>query len=367
MNKKKYMEHILRHLAFIAQSFDIKSKITSITPYGTGIINKTYLIKTQDNKKYILQKVANTMGDIDVLMTNIQNVADFLSKKDVCTLNLVKTTQNNPYLCVDERRYRMYQFIDGQILKRLDFFEAKRAGCSIAKFSRALSDFPADTLVPTIKDFHNTAKIYDNFIQKINTCNTPRKNIAKPWIDYLISQNHYVDKINHLIAQGLPTRVIHGDTRLNNLIFADEDVCLIDFDTIMQGKLCYDFGDAVRDICNTVDMDAPKENVGFDTNCYIGLASGFLSVWNNLSPLELASLFVSPMLVTYELSLRFLTDYLDDDKYFGTSYSDQNLDRCKNQIALLQKMQQHQTLMQQYFATNIQNQAKKDEFFEFCK
>src|SRR4029079_9035289 len=40
----------------------------------------------------------------------------------------------------------------------------------------------------------------------------------------------------------------------------------------------------------------------------------------------------------YMQALRFLTDYLDDDQYYGQKYEGHNLVRAGNQSALLQKL-----------------------------
>ena len=44
-------------------------------------------------------------------------------------------------------------------------------------------------------------------------------------------------------------------------------------------------------------------------------------------------------LMTLECGVRFLTDYIDGDNYFSTSYPGQNLDRCRTQLKLVADME----------------------------
>ena len=44
--------------------------------------------------------------------------------------------------------------------------------------------------------------------------------------------------------------------------------------------------------------------------------------------------------ITLEQAIRFLTDYLDGDVYYKTSYSDQNLDRTRTQLKLVKDIEE---------------------------
>ena len=57
-----------------------------------------------------------------------------------------------------------------------------------------------------------------------------------------------------------------------------------------------------------------------------------------LDKVEKDLLAFSPILVTLEQAIRFLSDYINGDSYYKISYSKQNLERGLNQIALAKKM-----------------------------
>lgn len=333
----------------IAKKFDIKGKIISIKPYGNGLVNKTFLVQT-DTNKYILQEISKNMGDEQKLMSNIKNITNFIEKQNLTTMKLVPTAQGDCFKKIKNHNFRMFVFFEGKVYETIDNLEDfKKAGIAFAKFEKALEFFPKDNLHVTLPQFHDTTKRYQDFLQALKNGNPQRINQAQPEIDFLVTNNFFIKHINALIALGLPSRIIHGDTKINNIIFGKNETCVVDFDTVMQSYLCYDFGDAIRSGCNTASENQPETLVDFNIINYTAFTKGYLSVWNDISETEKKSLLMAPFLVTYELSLRFLTDYLQNDKYFHTNYQTENLDRCKNQIALLLKMKQKYPLMKHIF------------------
>ena len=58
-----------------------------------------------------------------------------------------------------------------------------------------------------------------------------------------------------------------------------------------------------------------------------------------LTTSEVENLINGVLVITYELGMRFLEDYINNDEYFKTEYKDHNLVRAKNQIALLKDME----------------------------
>ena len=111
----------------------------------------------------------------------------------------------------------------------------------------------------------------------------------------------------------------------------------MDLDTVMPGSSLYDFGDAIRFGANTAAEDEKDvSKVSLDLNLYEKYVRGYLkSAGKSLTEKELEYLPFSAKLLTFECGMRFLTDYLDGDVYFGISYPEHNLDRCRTQFALV--------------------------------
>ena len=365
MDKKQNYERYVRILKHVAENFNTRDKITSIQPHGNGLMNKTFLITTQSNQKYIIQQISKNLGDIDKLMRNVSNITEFILCQNKKTLKLVKTKNGKNYIKLNNSCFRMFEYIDGKVYDTInDVTSFEKAGIAFAEFAKALENFDVNKIHVTMPDFHNTLKRYENFLHAIKNGNKQRIIKAKPQIDFLIANNIYIEKIEQLISTGLKERIIHGDTKINNVIFNNDEVYVIDFDTIMKSYLCYDFGDAIRSGCNTAKEDAPEKSVSFNLNNYSAFAKGYLSVWKNLSKIELDSLVIAPQLVTYELALRFLTDYLQNDIYFNIKTPEDNLIRTKNQIALLNQMEKNKVFMKDLLYKYNNITLKKNNDFD---
>ncbi|MGA2662983.1 MAG: mucin desulfatase, partial [Verrucomicrobiota bacterium] len=53
----------------------------------------------------------------------------------------------------------------------------------------------------------------------------------------------------------------------------------------------------------------------------------------------------SGKLITFEIGLRFLTDFLSGDTYFRIHRPDHNLDRCRTQFKLLDSIERQEEAM----------------------
>jgi len=330
-----------------------------------GLINNTSLVTDNKGKKYILQEInKNVFKDVDKLMNNIDLVTNYLREKirqengdpTTGTINLLKSRDGKSYITtVDENNathyYRMYNYIDNAA----SYDEANeellyQAGVGFGRFQRQLSNFPADKLYESIPDFHNTVARYKQFTSALERCtNDDKKSTvikASPEISYALYKKNYAGLImDALTNQQIPLRVVHNDTKLNNVMLdsvTHQPVCVIDLDTIMPGSLLFDYGDAIRHGANTgLEDDINLKNVKLDINKFKAFTNGFLKeTANSLTKKELELLPQAPIVLAYELGLRFLTDYLDGNKYFrcDSSRPDHNLERARSQFKLMSNM-----------------------------
>ena len=151
----------------------------------------------------------------------------------------------------------------------------------------------------------------------------------------------------------MPYRVTHNDSKLNNILIDNVNnraVATIDLDTVMSGSIVYDFGDSIRSGCNLGAEDSQDlDEVIFSMEHYKAFCNGFLSqVKNVLSSIEIENMAFGALLMTYECGIRFLTDYLNGDKYFKTAYSEHNLVRARTHIKLLSQMEEQYEDMHKY-------------------
>lgn len=318
--------------------------------YGNGHINDTYLV---NSKQYILQRInTNIFKNPEELMENIVNVTEFIRKKliqkgenpDRGTLTVVKTVDGkNCYSFDADNCFRMYKYISDTVTieneKTNDILY--NAGKGFGRFQNMLADFPAEFLHETIVDFHNTPKRIENLKKAIENDVVGRAESVKEEIDFALSHADFADfVVKGLDDKSIPVRVTHNDTKINNILFDKdslEPVCVIDLDTVMPGSALYDFGDALRMGASTgAEDETDLDKVWFDEEAFRHFTKGYCSeVGDMLTKSEKEFLYLAPKLLTYECGIRFLTDYLDGDKYFKIHRENHNLDRARNQFKLV--------------------------------
>ena len=336
------------NLNIIANKFMIEGRIDTIMPFGNGHINNTFLVTTS-NKRYILQRISDAF-DVTLLMKNIDAVTSFMALKSDNPdrqMKLIHTSDNKNYYSDESGNYRMYTFVEGSICLEApestnDFYESALA---FGNFQKMLEDFPAETLFEPIKDFHNTPNRYKIFKETILKDKMDRVKEVKEEIDFALSREKEAGILQNLRDTGkLPTRVTHNDTKLNNVLF-DKDtrksLCVIDLDTVMPGLSLYDFGDAIRFGAATAkedEKDLSKMTVNLDM--FRAFTRGYLQSCN-LTDEEIENIVLGAKTMTLECGVRFLTDYLDGDNYFRTSYAGQNLDRCRTQFKLVGEIEKN--------------------------
>lgn len=333
------------NLSEIAKYFDINGSIVDIKENKNGLINKSYIVHTtiQD---YIIQKINNIVfkNPYD-LMNNIEKVIKHLNNKNNFTcenLILIPTRIGKNCLEINREYYRCYNFVKNSITydKIENENQLYEMGKILGEFQNNLNDFDPNTLNITIKDFHNTESRYKQLVEAFKSSDISKQQEVIPLLFYIIDNNIYFSKIvKKLEHNKIPLRVVHNDTKLNNVIFdknTKKAKCLIDLDTVMPGSLLYDFGDALRSSVSTVEEDSiDYELIDFDIKKFTYFFLGYYyKIMNIITSEEIELLVDSIYIITMEITMRFLTDYLSGSKYFSINYEKHNLNRAKNQIIL---------------------------------
>ena len=340
----------LLHQSILAQ-FQLDTPALSCEPHGCGHINKTYLVVTESGTKYILQKLSNrAFKNIDQLMENVAAVSAYLRKQTDDprrVLTLIPTKDSKPYYHHEaDSDWRVYVFITDSICLQSvdtpqDFYESARA---FGSFAQQLDGFPAETLYETIPNFHNTPDRYRIFKEVLAKDPMGRAKDVEAEIQFVLSREQEAGALVEQLNAGLlPLRVTHNDTKLNNVML-DKDtrkpLCVVDLDTTMPGLIAYDFGDSIRFGASTAAEDEKDlDKVWMDIELFRTYTEGFLSACPGLTEQERKTLPLGAKIITLECGLRFLTDYLDGDNYFGIHYPEQNLDRCRTQFKLVADME----------------------------
>ncbi len=348
--------------------FEARGTFTNGTPFGSGHIHDTYHIITSDNgcDNYILQRLNNHIfRDIPKLQENIERVTGHLRRKlssipgsDVkreC-LTLIKAKGSKETWVTDEEGsyWRLYIFIsDHRSYDLVDStLKAYEGGKAIGRFQAMLSDLGGDPLNETIPHFHNIERRLDTLHQVVEINPVQRVELARKEIDEIHKREDEMKIILRLGKEGtIPVRITHNDTKFNNILLDldDKALCVIDLDTVMPGYVHYDFGDAIRTAANTATEDEQDlSKVSMNIRLFEAYAEGYLSETRSiLNETEKEYLAFAPLLLTYTIGTRFLTDFIDGDNYFKVKHTLHNLQRARTQLALLKSMEQQLPLMKE--------------------
>ena len=339
--------------------FEIKGSIEAIQKLNKGLINTTYLVLTNE-RKYIFQKINTSIfKNVSAIMDNIEIVNTHLKKnnyqyellaviKTKNNANLFFDTSNNPWRCYKYIEHKNYTFGDLNDKIMMEY------GKAIGHFHSCISEFNSSKITNTITDFHNTTKYFTAFKNLMNKSTSKRKNEVEEELEFIRQFSEKFKEINQWFQTGkIPSRVCHNDTKIDNILFdtkSNKVKSIIDLDTIMCNSIIYDFGDAIRTSCNrTSENDSNINNVNFNFEFFKAFSKGYLKETKSfISKEELNLLSFSGILLALEQSIRFFTDYLNNDIYYTVDYPKQNLDRGLNQLMLAKKMLLQEKEMENY-------------------
>jgi hypothetical protein len=356
------------NLASVAGSFPLFGDFRGGAPYGNGHINDTYAVTFDQSGtavRYILQRINDRVfQDVPALMENIHRVTAHVARGMAArhphdtgrrVLTLVPSRDGRAYHRDESGGWwRCYLFIEKA--RTFDIVATPREAASAARafgeFQGLLIDLPGPRLHETIRDFHHARRRFERLQGAIEADSQNRAAGIRDEIDFALQQEPMVNRLVDLHHRGeIPERITHNDTKFNNVMIDDsshEGVCVIDLDTVMPGLSLYDFGDLVRSATNSAAEDEEDwTKVSARLSVFEALVDGYLETAGDfLNKAELAHLAFAGQLMTFEVGIRFLTDYLEGDVYFKSQRALQNLDRARVQFALVRSLQAQHSAME---------------------
>ncbi len=351
-----YKKSFLRDLMY---KFAVYGDFVVATPFGMGNVNDTFQVTFDQGGvrlHYILQRInSNVFHDPVGVMENIDRVTSHILRKvrsarmetKKRTLRRLRNYDNKPYVQDENGDYwRAYVFIENarayEVLETPE--QAYRIAMAFGEFQKQLVDLPGGRLNETIPDFHNTPKRFERLEEAIREDVCGRAASVAAEIDFALSLKDEAGTLLRLNESGdIPERITHNDTKSNNILIDDlsgEGVCVLDLDTVMPGLSLYDFGDMVRSATNSAgedEVDCAKVWMRFDM--YEALYTGFLMAADGfMTSAEKENLPLAGKVITTEIGIRFLTDYLEGDTYFKIRRPQHNIERCRNQFKLVRSI-----------------------------
>ena len=308
---------------------------TDVSRYGSGHINDTFKVETKRGVRFILQRINTDIFPPEPLKNTILRVTQHLTAKGIPSLEVVG--YENPW--------RLYKFLEGYTSR--DVVEEPKQAYDVArafaKFQNDCADMTAPRLDDIIPKFHDTPDRMRQLDEAVKVNYKGRLANVGPEMAFIESWRKNTSKIVDLMASGeIPERITHNDTKINNVLVApDGTAVVIDLDTTMPGSALYDFGDMVRTSSAAAAEDEKDlSNVYSKQEYFEQLVKGYLEGAKFLNEAEKANLAFSGRLMTFEVGIRFLADYLKGDTYFHTAYEDHNLVRARTQFKMVQSMEE---------------------------
>lgn len=335
-------------LSTILRSYDIEDY--DAEPLVSGLINRTWKVTTP-TAAYILQRVNDhVFKDPWKLAQNLHRLGDFLRQHHPEYLFVAPLPDREGMDLVrleGEGYFRLLPYVAGShtISVVSSPEEAYEAALQFGRFTELLCPFDASRLHLTIPDFHNLELRYEQFERAISSGDKVRISDCRELIAELRKRQGIVVKYSDIRrAEAARVRVMHHDTKISNVLFDDSNkgMCVIDLDTVMPGHFISDVGDMMRTYLSPASEEVREmEQIEVRDDFFRAIAQGyFASMHDELTSFEKDLFCYSGLFMIYMQALRFLTDHLNNDSYYGAAYEGHNYFRALNQVTLLKRFEE---------------------------
>lgn len=365
-------------LALLIKKFDLPGRLVTVNPTGNGNVNDTFLAifrNTYTEQQVIMQRInRKVFPKPEVIMQNLHKLAAHAhaklereadSEDRVWQLpKIVKTRDGKDYL-TDEHG-DLWRVIT-KIPSATAFDEAQgtehamECGAVLGHFHSLVSDLPPSTMENPLPGFHITPQYlakYDETLERVPNARD-RMNAsmeARRMAMFIEERRGFAGILQDAVGRGeLTLRMMHGDPKVNNIMiddFTGKGTAMIDLDTISPGLIHYDFGDALRSICNPAGEEEQNlSNVIFDLDLCEAFCKGYLRHARNfLTDADRRYLYDAIRLITFELGMRFFQDYLAGNVYFKIRHPGQNLNRARVQFRLCESIESRERMIRELLA-----------------
>ncbi len=317
----------------------------TLRPLGNGLINSTWLV-VRGQQAFVLQKINHHIFKAPELIgANIRLLQDYLAKEfpDYLFVGTVSTAAGQDMLKTSGGYFRLFPFISGShtidVVQKPE--QAFEAAAQFGAFTKRLHAMDIRKLQITLPDFHNLTLRYQQFEDSLMNGNPARISACQNLIEQLKYHRLILENFQQ-IKDALILRCTHHDTKISNVLFdsTNKGLCVIDLDTVMPGYFISDVGDMMRTYLSPVSEEEQDfEKIIIRPDFYEAIKAGYLSEMKTiLTAAELNAFHFAGQYMIYMQALRFLTDHLNDDIYYGAKYPEHNFVRAGNQVRLLEKL-----------------------------
>lgn len=342
--------------ASVLPAYGLNGETLSVESFGSGLINRTWKVTTP-LKSYILQRVNETVFTRPYdIAHNLRLIADHLKVHHPAYLfvaPLAATAGDDLTYVEGQGFFRLFPFVAGSC--SCDVVETSEQAYEAAKqfgrFTRLLSGLDIKGLKITIPSFHDLSLRYQQFLTVLEKGDPQRLDESKNLIRTLCSYTDIVDTYEQIKKNpDFKLRVTHHDTKISNVLFDENGngLCVIDLDTVMPGYFISDVGDMMRTYLSPVseeEQDVTK--IIIRDNYYKAIVQGYYGQMKDvLTDTEKKYFFYAGKYMIFMQALRFLTDHLNKDVYYGARYPGHNFVRASNQAVLLHRLLEKEDMLE---------------------
>ncbi|MBN8667550.1 MAG: aminoglycoside phosphotransferase family protein [Chitinophagales bacterium] len=332
----------------ILEEYGFKAGSYGISSLGTGLINTTWRIK-DSRGDFVLQKINHAIfSNPWAIAENIRAMGEYLATRhpDYLFTRPLQTKRGEEMVEKEGMGFfRIFPFIVGSVTHDVVSHPrlAYKAARSFGRFTRSLAGLPMEQLQTTLEAFHDLSLRYQQFTEALEKGNPERIRDSAYLIDQARELSFLVNKYQSIRQDpAFLLRPTHHDTKISNVLFNKQGqaLCVIDLDTVMPGYFLSDLGDMMRTYLSPVSEEEQDfSRIEVREEYKSAVLEGYLSAMKPvLSPAELESVDFAGPYIIYMQALRFLTDHLNNDRYYGAKYQGHNKQRAENQLVLLNKL-----------------------------
>ena len=338
----------------VLKEYGFDDKTYQVEKYGSGLINHTWIIE-KDEEKYILQKINDAVfKKPEDIAANLELIDNYLKEnnRDYFFTAPYKTLDGKGLVHAADGYYRVYPFVKNSysydvVEKPEQAYEAAR---QFGRFTMALSGIDASELKITLPSFHDLSLRVKQYEDALQNGNKERIEQSADFIERLNKYAYIAEEFEKIKDnRDFKLRVTHHDTKISNVLFDSNDkgICVIDLDTVMPGYFISDVGDMMRTYLSPVsEEEKDYSKIEIRDEFYKAIVKGYKEEMEDvLTETEKGYFFYAGTFMIYMQALRFLTDHINNDVYYGARYEGHNFVRAGNQIVLLEKLAEKKAVL----------------------
>ena len=321
-----------------------------VTTLGQGNINDTFLAESND-RPIVLQRINDTVFPVpQLLISNLhylsQHLPPTITQKDGRrweNATLVPALDGSLSIADSGNKlWRAMKYIsNSRNMNRVtSSHQAEQMGWALGHFHNMLSPLDSHRIQTVLPGFHNISVYLEHYDRLSSSLN--HDSIEIEHCTTVIQQERSaVLSLQKALKKGdIHQRLIHGDPKIDNVLFDKDNnmaVSIIDLDTVGPGLLQHDIGDCLRSVCNTAGEGSDPAGVRFDLDiCSNTLTAYLREAEDLLTEIDRELIYDGLRTITFELGLRFFTDYLQGGAYFKCDSPKEILQKALVQFSLLQ-------------------------------